>query len=202
MAAQSYSKAGQIMYALNGNWAQGFAYDLHTLKSEYMGRNEHGHDSFNTTRTEMGELVYSLKYCNDISAISKIVNLINKATRLDCIDIIIPIPPSNKNRRIQPVQAIANALGESNSIAVSADILHKKQGGKEIKSISSHSERQASLKETMSIKHYHNRQGKVVLLIDDLYCSGSTLSYATELLIEAGASQVNVLTMTKTRSKR
>jgi competence protein ComFC len=190
------------MYTLNGNWAQGFAYDLHTLRSEYLGQNEHGHNAFNTTRTEMGELVYKLKYCDDISVIGKIVNLINKSEEFSDINIIIPIPPSNKSRQIQPVQAIANALGESNNISVSVDILHKKNGCKEIKSISAPLERQASLKESMSINRNQNIKGKVVLLIDDLYCSGTTLSYATELLIKAGAKKVNVLTMTKTRSKR
>lgn len=190
------------MHALNGNWAQGFAYDLHTLRSEYIGQNEHGYDAYNTTRTEMGELVYTLKYCNDVSVIGKIVDLINKATGLGDVNVIIPIPPSNKSRRIQPVQAIANALGESNGISVNVDILSKNGGCKEIKSISDPLQRRENLKESMNINQNQDIKGKSVLLIDDLYCSGSTLTYATELLLKAGARKVNVLTMTKTRSNR
>ena len=43
--------------------------------------------------------------------------------------------------------------------------------------------------------------GKNVLLLDDLYRSGATLTVATEVLLEAGAKSVVVLTLTKTRSK-
>ena len=47
---------------LLGNWKKGFAYDVHTLDSVYMGADEFGHDHWKTTRSEMGELVYRLKY--------------------------------------------------------------------------------------------------------------------------------------------
>jgi predicted amidophosphoribosyltransferase len=44
---------------------------------------------------------------------------------------------------------------------------------------------------------------KKILLIDDLFDTGSTLSVATEVLYAAGnAKTVCVLTLTKTRSNR
>ncbi len=49
-------------YKLEGNWVAGFAFDLHTLSSEYLGQDEYGHDRYNNTRSEIGELVYQLKY--------------------------------------------------------------------------------------------------------------------------------------------
>ena len=45
-----------------------------------------------------------------------------------------------------------------------------------------------------------NLQGKTILLLDDLYSSGTTLNQATQTLFSAGASEVCVLALTKTRS--
>ena len=47
---------------LKGNWKKGFACDVHTLSSTYLGVNAWGHDKYENTRSEMGELLYKLKY--------------------------------------------------------------------------------------------------------------------------------------------
>ena len=36
-----------------GNWKEGFAFDLHTISSVYLGDNEYGHPVFDTKRSEM-----------------------------------------------------------------------------------------------------------------------------------------------------
>ena len=46
---------------VDGNWDKGLAFDVHTLSSTYLGPDEYGHDLWDTTRTEMGQLIYSLK---------------------------------------------------------------------------------------------------------------------------------------------
>ena len=43
---------------LEGPWARGFAYDVHTLGSTYLGPDEQGRKQYETERTEMGELLY------------------------------------------------------------------------------------------------------------------------------------------------
>lgn len=87
---------------LNGNWKKGFAYDIHTLASTYMGVDENGYAHWDNTRSEMGELVYQLKYQGDTTILSKIVDLLEKFKGLETMDAIIPIPPA-KHRAIQPV---------------------------------------------------------------------------------------------------
>ena len=83
-----------------GNWVAGHAFALHTLGRRYLVQSEHGHDSFNSTRTEMGELVYQLKYQQDLTVVSKIIDPLQKIEGFNKIDVIIPIPPSDKNRAI------------------------------------------------------------------------------------------------------
>ncbi|WP_353220074.1 hypothetical protein [Salinisphaera sp. S4-8] len=63
---------------LEGNWNKGLAFDVHTLSSTYLGPNEFGHDQWESTRSEIGELLYLLKYRADASSIPKIVNLLDK----------------------------------------------------------------------------------------------------------------------------
>lgn len=190
-------------YKLEGNWVAGFAYDLHTLSSEYLGQDEYGHDRYNNTRSEMGELVYQLKYQHDSSVANKIVDLLQVIKGFDKMDVVVPIPPSNQSRGNQPVYTIATEFGRRFSIPVYLDLLAKTKGSQEFKGIVDPDERQKALKDSMNIAKHHDLSGKNVLLLDDLYRSGSTLRVATELLYsEADAKNVYVLTMTKTRSNR
>jgi len=47
---------------ITGCWTEGFALDFHTLSSEFIGDDEYGHPQFDTKRSEIGELLYRLKY--------------------------------------------------------------------------------------------------------------------------------------------
>lgn len=188
--------------ALHGNWAKGLAYDLHTTSSTYLGVDDFGHDQWDTTRSEMGELVYRLKYRSDKSVVGPIVDLLLSTIQLK-IDVIIPVPSTNKARVVKPVMLVASELGKRTGIPVAQDALEKISGGPELKTVDSPSERAKLLQQTVRLTGKHDLSGKKVLLFDDLYRSGATLSVATDLLYKQGnAIKVFVLTLTKTRSNR
>ncbi|MEY3788788.1 MAG: hypothetical protein RIQ94_940 [Pseudomonadota bacterium] len=192
-----------MIYKLDGNWKAGVAYDLHTLSSEYLGQDEYGHDRYNNTRSEMGEFVYQLKYQHDETVVGKIVDLLQDINGLKTIEVIIPIPPSNKNRISQPVFSIASELGKRLKILVYLDFLAKTNKAEELKGIEEQEKRIGILEKTMFIENNYDLADKKILLIDDLYRSGSTLKVATNLLYnKTKAKDVYVLTMTKTRSNR
>jgi competence protein ComFC len=102
----------EMAITLEGNWMSGKAYDLHTKSSTHLGTDEFGHDRFDNTRSEMGELVYQLKYKHDKSKVEEIVTLLDQIGGIENFDFIIPIPPTNKNRPIKPVELIAVELGK------------------------------------------------------------------------------------------
>jgi predicted amidophosphoribosyltransferase len=189
---------------LKGNWKNGSAYDVHTLSSVYLGVNEYGHNHWDTTRSDMGELVYQLKYREDNSVVGKIVDLIEGKYRgLETMDAIIPIPSTKKSRTIQPVYGIAQELGIRLDVPVLEDVLEKQTGGAELKNVDDPDERKELLKKYIVLINEYDLAGKNVLLVDDLYRSGSTLTVATDILYQqAKVNDVFVLTMTKTRSKR
>jgi predicted amidophosphoribosyltransferase len=188
---------------IEGNWDKGFAYDVHTLESVYLGPDEFGHKRFETTRSIMGELVYKLKYKNDKSVTKYIVDLLDKFKGIAKFDAIIPAPHSKQNRPYQPVDEIAIELGKRRNVDVLTGFLEKKEGTKELKDISNLEDRIQGLKEVTFISSEKNISGQKVLLLDDLYRSGATLSVSTDLLYEqAKVSSVSILTMTKTKSNR
>ena len=189
-------------YPLEGNWKKGIAFDLHTTSSVYLGVDAFGHDQFDTTRSEMGQLVYRLKYQGDKAALQRILELLDTVKGLETFDYLIPIPPTKKNRAVQPVEEITKALGQRRGVKVLSDLLVN-YGDAELKGISDPVEREERLKDALKFGAKHDIKSKKLLLIDDLYRSGSTLRVATELLYrEGGAGVVSVLTMTKTRSSR
>jgi competence protein ComFC len=188
---------------LIGNWAKGLAYDVHTLSSTYLGPDQFGHDRWDSTYSEMGKLVYQLKYKQNKAVISKIVDLLTaKIKGIEEFDVIVPAPSSNKNRPFQPVDEIAKELGRRKRVKV-INLLDKKAGGPELKNVDNPDEREKLLKSLIFLSSTYDVSGKKVLLLDDLYRSGATLSVATSILYEeAKVSSVTVLTMTKTRSRR
>jgi competence protein ComFC len=189
-----------MTYKLEGNWDSGLAFDIHTLSSEYLGQDEHGHHKYNNTRSEMGELVYQLKYQHDSTVVNKIVDLLQVIKGLEKMDVIIPIPPSKINRAKQPVFSIATEFGRRFNIEVCLDVLAKSKGSKELKNITNLDEKQEALKNSIFIDKHYDLSGKKVLLIDDLYQSGATLRVVTDLLYsEEQVEKVHVLTMTRTR---
>jgi predicted amidophosphoribosyltransferase len=190
-----------MTHELVGNWKEGIAFDLHTVGSKYLGVDEFGHNRFDNTRSDMGELVYQLKYHGDQLAVPKIINLLKAIGGIENFDAIIPAP-SSKARALQPVDAIAQALGAQRGVPVLVGYLNK-EGDAELKGIDDPVERDNALKNGIKISGKEIIAGKNVLLVDDLYRSGATLSACCNLLIKnANVNEIYVLTMTKTRSKR
>jgi competence protein ComFC len=191
-----------VVIELQGNWRLGFAVDVHTVSSTHLGVDAYGHDIWDNVRSPMGELVYQLKYRQDRSVIPKIISLLEDSKGIDNFDLIIPIPPTDKTRPFQPVAEIASAIGARYGVPVRTDILSKAAGGPQLKNVSDPAARRELLGASLAVSNSVALRGKKVLLVDDLFRSGATLEVATEVLSKAGAGEVFVLTMTKTRSHR
>lgn len=186
---------------ISGNWKKGFAFDVHTLDSTYLGVDAQGYDRWENTRSDMGELVYQLKYRGNRRAVPDIVKMLDKIKGIESMDCIVPIPATNLRR--QPVLEIARALGKRRGVDVVEDALIKATGDVELKNIDDPDERRELLERSLKLSEEADLRGADILLLDDLYRSGATLTVATNLLLTEGrVGSVRVLTMTKTRSNR
>src|ERR1700752_2565824 len=99
---------------IKGAWDKGYVLDVHTISSTMIGYNEFGHPEFDTVRSELGEMLYRLKYKGDKGVIAPGVESIAGFVNNWGIhpDAIAPMPPS-RQRSFQPVMAIACELALS-----------------------------------------------------------------------------------------
>lgn len=191
---------------LKGNWVKGFALDVHTLSSDYLGDNQYGHPHFDTKRSQLGALLYRLKFKSDKSVLDEIITtvvyfLTDTWKIASDLQFLVPVPPSNLDRGFQPVIEIAIRLSTKLDLPLSLDSLVKTSETPELKDIDDHDKRKSVLENVFQIKNT-SVKGKNILLFDDLYRSGATLTTATKVLYNVGVKNVYVLTLTRTRSKR
>lgn len=190
---------------LSGNWTQGYALDIHTIESTFIGYDEYGREAFETIRSGIGELLYRLKYKADRTVIEEIIDVVenylaNRWKIIGSIAAIMPVPPS-KSRSFQPILEITRRLSSRLKIPFYDNILLKTKETPELKDVYDYGRRMELLKNAFKVES-KILNGKSVLMLDDLYRSGATLHAITEVLYSQGNVQnVYVLTLTKTRSK-
>lgn len=186
-----------------GRWTLGYTLDVHTISSDLVGHDEYGHPQFESKRSELGELLYRLKFRRDQSVIPEIAEVVGTFVEsyLPRVDLIVPAPPSTP-RREQPVALLARAIGERIGLPVSEDCVWKVRETSQLKNVFDFDERFHLLDGAFQLDSSVTK-GKTVLLFDDLYRSGATLNAVAALLYDqGGAKDVVVMTRTRTRSLR
>ena len=187
---------------IKGKWTLGYALDVHTLSSTYLGINEHGHDVFDTKRSELGELLLQLKYRGDVTAADGIIETAATFLRRsrNKFDLIVPVPPSGR-RSVQPVIVLARGIGKKLSLPV-VECVTTTRPATQLKGVKDSNKRKELLDGLYDVDRTCT-QGKNILLFDDIYRSGSTMNAVADLLVcQGGAETVRVLAVTKTRNIR
>jgi len=184
---------------IHGPWDDGFSLDRHTVSSTPTG------DPYrwDTKRTELGQLVYELKYGNNWGALQLIVEtaedfIRNQWEGLPALDCIVPAPPSVSARGEQPVVKIARTLATRLGTEICENAVVKVCATPQMKNVGDWAQRRQTLREAIQ-KGPANVQGKRVLVLDDLTESRATLGRVTDVLRSAGASEVYALALTRTK---
>lgn len=178
-----------------GTWDEGIVIDNHMIKSVFLGYDEDGKEKFENTRTELGELLYKFKYQKDQNSLLRIMDLIkdilDRWNLKEKIDIVIPVPPSNKTREYQPVFEIAKEVAKYLGKECKVDVLSKESNlqvkdGYHINGM---------IKQNKNIENEAN-----ILIIDDLYSTGATLNEVCKVLRnDNNVKNLYCLAMTKTK---
>jgi ComF family protein len=116
--------------------------------------------------------------------------------RFQSIDMIIPVPISQKNLRergFNQTEILASQISKELSIRVDSQIL---QRIKEVPSQRelSREERQINLLYAFEVKEPSKIIGKNILLVDDVFTTGSTSRECARILLQAGVDKVCVIT--------
>lgn len=185
-----------------GKWKSGVALDFHTTSSVPIGHNEFGHMQYDTVRPEIAELLYQLKYQGNQAAASPIIAAAAGylEPHRDKFDLMIPVPPSTV-RAVQPLFVLANGIGVAISLPV-VNCINTTRAATQLKGVTDPARRKELVKGLYAVDA-SKTAGKKILLFDDLFRSGTTMNEITEMLMAQGqAANVNVLTITKTRSNQ
>jgi len=189
---------------IQGPWSSGWALDLHTLSSAFIGDDAFGHPQFENKRSEIGELLYQFKYRGDQSGLTAICETAAAfiLSRKFPVDVIVAVPPSNEKRRSQPLPLIAKGVADRLSCEYRPDALVKVHQTQELKSVFDLAQREKLLHGAFRALP-QMLEGRNVLLLDDLFRSGATLAEAAREILENGrAKSLLAVTLTKTRSNR
>jgi predicted amidophosphoribosyltransferase len=185
-----------------GSWSDGYVLDLHSTGSTYIGENEFGHPQFETHRTEIGELLFRLKYRSDETALIKLAEAASSFIRKWAVkpSIIIAVPPTRVYRKLQPVARLADELGTRLKIPTAHDAVRKQKKFAELKNVYDGEERRKLLEGAFDVNSSRVK-GHRVLLVDDLYRSGATMNAIAGVLLSSGATAVFAFAFTQTRSR-
>lgn len=184
-----------------GVWTLGYSLDKHTFSSTPIGYNDYGHMQFDTVRPEAGEALFQLKYRSDFSKVPVIAEQMRASFGgvFSSVGLVVPMPPS-KARPRQPVVEIAREYARLSGIPCYENLLVKTSDTPAMKDIASREDKIAALMGAFTVYDVLSGGPYDVLIIDDLFDTGSSLEAATNML--RGYNQIrNVYVATVTRKR-
>ncbi|MCH2037879.1 MAG: ComF family protein [Rickettsiales bacterium] len=120
---------------------------------------------------------------------------------IDASDVIIPVPLHSKRlrmRRYNQSALIAKYLTKkAENTQFIADALVRTKNAPPQTNLT-YKQRIKNLHNSFECNKRHDISNKVILLIDDVITTGTTVSQCSKTLLDAGAKEVNVLALAKT----
>lgn len=114
---------------------------------------------------------------------------------MDCLAPVPLHPVKRRERGYNQSEAIAKALSAETGIAFEPDMLFRNKYTVSQTQMESAAERQKNMREAFSLNPKKEIRGKRIILIDDVVTTGSTANACAQILKEAGAYVVYLLTI-------
>ena len=151
--------------------------------------------------SDSAKMIYGLKYADKTYVARHIApQMIEALSSFPHIDMLLPVP-LHKNRKAwrgyNQSELITNSISELTQIPVDTTSLVRKietetQTGKSKK------EREANILGAFAVTDKKQIAGKNIVVVDDVFTTGSTTNECARILKKAGAAHVFVLTFLKT----
>jgi ComF family protein len=142
-----------------------------------------------------------LKYQGKISLAPPLANLmLNLLPQLDAIDLIIPVPLHHErlcHREFNQALLLADHIGRHLNISISYTNLIRTTSTLPQTSLSRKS-RLKNLRHAFVVRHPAQLMNKRILLIDDVFTTGTTVNECAKTLRRSGSADVFVLTLART----
>lgn len=115
-------------------------------------------------------------------------------------DLVIPIPlhkSREQERGFNQARLIANLIARRNRLELSDSLLIRVKRTERHRAGLDATDRAKSAERAFEVKRPEIIKGASILLADDLFTTGSTLSAAAKALLDKGAARVNVITIAR-----
>ena len=135
---------------------------------------------FDTTRSEVGEALYQLKYRQDFTRVTDLAHVLATTVYREFQDVglLISMPASNIRIK-QPVTELTKALGSIVGVPVFEDLVTKESTGKQLKDLATKGEKLEVVGKSFIVNDLIEGEGPWnALLIDDLFDTGASLESA------------------------
>jgi len=128
-------------------------------------------------------------------------NLVSAGFSLDAHTLIpLPLHPSReKERGFNQSELLAEIISKTFNLPLEKNILIRAKNTRAQAELTDWEERQANLQNAFTVANPENLKGKNIILVDDVYTSGATMSAAAETLRASGAKKIIGLVLAKTR---
>ena len=150
------------------------------------------------------EIIQDFKY-NDKAYYKKLLGefmtVVAEEQGFDKVDIIIPVPMSKRKKRIRgynQAELLADEIANRINVDVNYEVLNRIEKFRESQTYLSRIQRERNMSHIFRVSNNHNIEGKDILLVDDVYTTGSTANNCSEKLKKQGAKAVFVLTAAST----
>ncbi len=146
------------------------------------------------------DILHKFKYQGKLSigeALSTIL-IENFPDDLDVPELVIPVPLYiDRLRKREYNQSLILGVNLANYIGVPSDpfVLKRIRDTKPQFEIKNDNEKIENVKGAFSIGDFNKIEGKAVLIIDDIFTTGSTINECAKVILQAGASRVQALTL-------
>jgi ComF family protein len=118
------------------------------------------------------------------------------------LDGVLPVPlhwTRLRYREFNQAELLAAPVAEARNVPLLNGVLIRSRRTKPQSSLKASGRKQKNIAGAFKVRRQEEVKDRKLLLIDDLYTSGSTVNECARVLKEAGAEQVNVLTLARTR---
>ncbi|MDF4588262.1 ComF family protein [Vibrio parahaemolyticus] len=185
-----------------GDWDDSLVLDKHVLHSECIGEYPDGRPQFDTTRTEVGEAIFQLKYRDNDEFVEELADTMagQISEFFGDVDAIVPMPAS-QTREVQPVSILANEVADILGVPCIENLLLKSPDAPQMKNLDKSERKEALLGNLMVMDVLdQNDEPLDIVLLDDLYSSGATMEAATQVLREyPRIDRIYIAAFSKTR---
>lgn len=151
-------------------------------------------------RTKIGKLVYHFKYRKNKKAGDILVDLSTQFIKENYPDfeLVIPVPPAVSSQHFFSYRFFSRNLTDNLQKPLTDKVIQRIKLAQPQKDFVNLEGKRENIKDSLKISQPQKVKDKTVLIIDDIYDSGTTVNEISSLLKSALAHKVFVFTIAKT----